>query len=489
MEEHVPHPDRRVVIDAGAVIKMKRVDRFGGQLFTTAGVLGEVKDEAARAFLASLPEEIKTREPASCHVAFVKNFAKGTGDLGFLSANDIELIALTVELQREAGLPVRRAPQELALGDGQISSWSPPKVSEASATEPASDSAAPPDAEPLEDGWEVPKPSRRAKGRQVPNKVAAEPVDGAGPLITETDALTETAQVTAELVQDDGTTVVKRGEKEQEHEQEKRQEQEQEQEQDLEEQEQEQEEECSDGSDTGGPRQYPSPWFDGPPPDEEEDDWSEDGEEAGEWITRDNLHRFGVGVEASEDVLVTCASADYSVQNVLLQMGITPLTFDGYAVRNVKLWGLVCRGCFHFMRDTRRLFCAKCGQATVMRVPIIVGEDGQPKVMDDGRRMRVKGAKYSCPAPRGGRGWKPVFAEDELMMGNRARELRHQERVYEKERKLRDPFNDSSTRGWHSRGTTGTGQMIHVTGAAPRVQVGYGRKNPNANNFRFRNKK
>merc|ERR1712135_51109 len=120
-----------------------------------------------------------------------------------------------------------------------------------------------------------------------------------------------------ELVQDDGTTVVKRGEKEQEHEQE-----------------QEQEEECSDGSDTGGPRPYPSPWFDGPPPDEEEDDWSEDGEEAGEWITRDNLHRFGVGVEASEDVLVTCASADYSVQNVLLQMGITPLTFDGYAVRN-----------------------------------------------------------------------------------------------------------------------------------------------------------
>ncbi|CAK0902990.1 unnamed protein product [Prorocentrum cordatum] len=160
-------------------------------------------------------------------------------------------------------------------------------------------------------------------------------------------------------------------------------------------------------------------------------------------------------------------------------MGITPLTFDGYAVRNVKLWGLVCRACFAFTRDTQRIFCPKCGNDTVQRVPIIVGEDGVPTAVNSGRKMKLKGSIYSVPKPQGGRARGPVFAEDELRMGGRDRELRHAERQQERERAAADPFNlDNGHKVWGQRGGTGP------RGGGGRVVAGYGRRNPNANNFK-----
>eukprot|EP00449_Zooxanthella_nutricula_P013161 CAMPEP_0198497256 /NCGR_PEP_ID=MMETSP1462-20131121/6294_1 /TAXON_ID=1333877 /ORGANISM="Brandtodinium nutriculum, Strain RCC3387" /LENGTH=101 /DNA_ID=CAMNT_0044226117 /DNA_START=32 /DNA_END=334 /DNA_ORIENTATION=+ len=92
--------DRKVVIDAGAAIKLQRLDRLGNELFTTSGVLAEVRDERARALLDTLPQELKVREPLPQDLAFVKQFAKATGDFGFLSQNDMDLIALTVQLHR-----------------------------------------------------------------------------------------------------------------------------------------------------------------------------------------------------------------------------------------------------------------------------------------------------------------------------------------------------------------------------------------------------
>lgn len=217
---------------------------------------------------------------------------------------------------------------------------------------------------------------------------------------------------------------------------------------------------------------------------EEEVDEEEDGSSAGEWVTSENMHRFGLSVAAPTELKVTCASSDYSVQNVLLQMGITPLTFDGYAVRSVKLWGLVCRACFFFSRDTQKVFCGKCGNDTVVRVPIIVDEDGQARVLNNGRKLRTKGTVYSVPKPTQGRGWKPIFAEDEMLMGGRDRERRHLERVFEKERQSRDPFNEDSSRAWYQRGSTSSGKAL--CSQAPRTQAGYGRQNPNANNFKHK---
>jgi len=166
-------------------------------------------------------------------------------------------------------------------------------------------------------------------------------------------------------------------------------------------------------------------------------------------------------------------------------MGIAPITFDGYQIRSAKLWGVVCRGCFFFSRETSKVFCPKCGHDTLDRVPLTVGEDGKIEVHDNRRRRNLKGTVYSIPKPKGGRGWQPIFAEDQLRMGGRDRELRHQAKLYDNERMAKDPFDyDNTARDWSKRGVTSTGNALNSS--APSMKAGYGKRNPNANNYRFR---
>merc|ERR1712139_297509 len=91
----------------------------------------------------------------------------------------------------------------------------------------------------------------------------------------------------------------------------------------------------------------------------------------------------------------------------------------------------------------------------------------------------------SVPKTKGGRAWKPLYAEDEVMIGGRDRQLRHAEKLQDKERQMRDPFNeDNACRAWwqrtNSSGCKGPADL-------PRMKAGLGRANPNANNYRHKN--
>lgn len=445
-------PPRQVVIDAGAAIRLKRLERFGGELLTTSGVYAEVRDERAKALLQTLPVELKIREPLPEDIAYTKQFAKVTGDLGFLSTNDLDLIALTVRLEREAGGKLRDRPAGLASSSEACSlpfDWAPEKAEKSNALPAEATAEA-----HAEDGWAVAGTGRRGKKSFSATTDAKEEDQREG------QDRSENKEEAAGDVGDDET--------------------------------QPQASQCARAAEEEKPVEATSNDCCDEPAEAENEELSEDGDSAGEWVTEENMHRFGVGVQLDEHVKVTCATADYSVQNVLLQMGITPLTFDGYAVKSVKMWGLICRGCFFFHRDSQKVFCPKCGNDTVVRVPIVVGKDGVPTVLNSGRKLRTKGQVFSMPKPQGGRAWKPLMSEDELKLGGRDREFRHLEKVHEKERQIRDPFNvDNAARSWHQRSTTATGKMITTSGGGPRIQAGYGRRlNPNANNFKgFKPKK
>jgi len=421
--------------------------------------LREIRDEKARALLRTLPQEIQVKEPLPQDIIFTKNFAKLTGDLGFLSSNDVDLIAVTVRLNREdGGAPLRERPAMLAQGaadEAMSNFWAPVKASPStgsSAVPASSDVAAPAaateeatpesgqkkdsccahDSQPSvpaadEEGWTA--GTARTKTIGKPMDQAKLSLDGDG------DAAAAAAAVAAALAEGS-----------------------------------EDEEEAPKADDEESER---------------DDEDEEDGDSAGEWVTSDNIRSFNVGCRLANNVRVSCATSDYSVQNVLLQMGIPPLTFEGYAVRTVKLWGLVCRACFHFSRDTEKCFCPKCGNDTVVRVPIIVGEDGKPTVQNNGRKLRTKGMIFSMPKPQGGRTWKPIMAEDEIYIGGRDKALRHAKNQSEKERAARDPFNQDNMEGsWFKRPAPG-GSRGGGGGGGPRMQAGYGhRTNPNANNFK-----
>lgn len=435
-------PDRKVVIDAGAAIKLQRLERFGSEIYTTRDVLSEIKDDKARALLDTMPIDLKVHEPAANDVAFVKVFAKETGDLGFLSMSDIGLIALAVSLQREAGGEVRNKPPQIVVEEGYVDfSWGPtkPKAVSTVESEPAPLEKEDEGGE-IEDGWS--KPTRRRCVKQSDAKPAnLETLNPKFKQWVEDDDLVLLAE---DAVQPDPAS------------------------------EEVDEELCSGDEEVCSDNELVCA----------ADELSDGGSSEGEWITPENMYRFGLGVEPAGGVKVACATADYTVQNVLLQMGITPLTFDGYAVLNVKIWGMVCRGCFFFTRDSERVFCKKCGHSTLVRVPIIVDNDGKVRALNAGRPLKRKGAIYSIPKPKGGRGFKPIFAEDEMMIGSRDRELRHTRNMRARERRGHDLFDgDNLARQWWQRGSC-NGKVI---GTAPvRVQAGYGRRNPNAVNFRHK---
>ena len=52
-----------MVLDAGALIKLQRVDQLGDVFYAPPAILREVKDARARGNMSMLPVDIQPREP------------------------------------------------------------------------------------------------------------------------------------------------------------------------------------------------------------------------------------------------------------------------------------------------------------------------------------------------------------------------------------------------------------------------------------------
>lgn len=92
----------------------------------------------------------------------------------------------------------------------------------------------------------------------------------------------------------------------------------------------------------------------------EDPDSEDDGE--GEWITPDNVaakkaqeifpssssRNKGKG-KSQGPLSVACMTADYAMQNVLLQMGLNLVGVEGKRITTVKSWVLRCHACFKYV--------------------------------------------------------------------------------------------------------------------------------------------
>lgn len=84
----------------------------------------------------------------------------------------------------------------------------------------------------------------------------------------------------------------------------------------------------------------------------EDDD--EDDDEGGEWITPDNVDEYKaaeIGVTADEIrkkavMAVGCMTADFAMQNVLLQMNLNLVSAGGYRVKKIRNSVMRCHACF-----------------------------------------------------------------------------------------------------------------------------------------------
>ncbi|KAK4349672.1 hypothetical protein RND71_032427 [Anisodus tanguticus] len=114
---------------------------------------------------------------------------------------------------------------------------------------------------------------------------------------------------------------------------------------------------------------------------------------------------------------VACVTADYAMQNVILQMGLRLVAPEGMLIRELHRWVLKCHACSKVTTDVGRIFCPNCGNGgTLRKVAVTVGENG---FVIAARRPRIslRGTKFSLPLPQGGRDAvtkNPILREDQL---------------------------------------------------------------------------
>jgi rRNA maturation endonuclease Nob1 len=176
-------------------------------------------------------------------------------------------------------------------------------------------------------------------------------------------------------------------------------------------------------------------------------------------------------VEVSWDgVSVVCCTSDYSMQNVLVQMGLRVISPTGQCIRAVRRYVMYCNACYRIHRkesDLTRMFCAFCGANHLSRVNCTMLENGEVQLhLKRNYTLSQKGTKYSLPAP----GAQPRFQgelllrEDQLLGG-----------IW-KQRTLRVKKEVASAFGEEVAGELG----VHVNKGA-KIVFGLGKKNnPNA---------
>ena len=120
------------------------------------------------------------------------------------------------------------------------------------------------------------------------------------------------------------------------------------------------------------------------------------------------------------ETTISSVTADYAMQNVILQMNMKLLTPDGMRITNLRRWVLRCHACQEVTRNTERVFCPKCGNASLTKVEHTVTADGVEQ-FGVRRKHVLKGTRFTLPMPKGGRREKaPILREDQLI-GMRAR--------------------------------------------------------------------
>ncbi|XP_061863874.1 RNA-binding protein NOB1 [Colius striatus] len=339
----VPH----VVADSGAFLSAAPLQDLALNLYTVPEVLAEIRDRAARRRLSALPCELRLRRPRPELLRLVTDFSKKTGDYPSLSAADLQVLALTCQLQAETD------------GTGSLR-WEPQDKVRLSSTPQH------PEAPVHLAGFHLPaKHKRPGKGQHQPS-----PESSTGP--SESDEFSSFLYWRAPLpsIEEELQELLKA-------------------------------EAISVSQETSEEQQSSE---DGGSAEEDEEESDDEG-----WITPSNLKQvqqdLGHCDTVPVGVQVGCVTTDFAMQNVLLQMGLHVLAVNGRLIRQARSYILRCHGCFRTTSDMSKVFCPHCGNKTLKKVAVSVSEDGSlhmhfsrnPKVLNP------RGLRYPLPAPQGGK--------------------------------------------------------------------------------------
>ncbi|SAM78170.1 related to NOB1-essential nuclear protein involved in proteasome maturation and synthesis of 40S ribosomal subunits [Ustilago bromivora] len=458
-----------LILDAGALIMRAPLDGLASEYYIPPRVVEEIKHASAREYLESLrlrPDfKLHVIQPGTASMVAVSEFAKKTGDIGVLSTQDLEVIALTYEreVSRHGHKRIRSSPDRKRGEAAASTSTSVKKEDEEGQASTSRSSSA--DAKAARQAAIEKKRQQKAEAKQ---KQLEEDAAAEGLTVDQLVArrIKENREKKAAKKQAKVATAA---------------------EPEPAQQASEQAEEDSQGQASTSHAEAGSEqgWVD----DAEYTDQESDGEGDGAWITPDNVQKaknLSMGfvsdsrmpgwkyVEESKDNLpepaellapeepleegwsrvessskakakqqqvsnkghlsrdfndpsiqsrpsltwdamgntskeghmtVACITGDFAVQNVLLQMGLSLLGVHGSRVRAVKSFVLRCHACMKVCKNMEKKFCPVCGNATLTKVAVTVDDTakgGFQLHLKKNYRFNLRGTKYSIPAPKPG---------------------------------------------------------------------------------------
>jgi RNA-binding protein NOB1 len=176
-----------------------------------------------------------------------------------------------------------------------------------------------------------------------------------------------------------------------------------------------------------------------------------------------------------------CATTDFAMQNVILQMNLELLSVDGMKVRKLKTWVTRCGACFTVYTNSdnpgplgKRLFCERCGSDVMQRIAASVdGKTGRLRLHLSKRyQHNLRGTKFSLPKPGSGNRFQGdlLLREDQLLMGAWSQKVKMISGG-----KARDAAQSIFGRDI----ATNVGCHANAV-SADDIRVGFGRRNPNA---------
>ena len=104
-------------------------------------------------------------------------------------------------------------------------------------------------------------------------------------------------------------------------------------------------------------------------------------------------------IKIEDDVNVFVNTADFTLQNVCMKMGIPIIGVDGLRIRNIKNYILKCTVCSRFIFEIDRKFCNFCGYPYLMKIGYNIFANGEIRINDRKPEPRKRGQIFDLPAP------------------------------------------------------------------------------------------
>lgn len=367
-----------IILDAGPILQnnpaVSTLLAGSENLVTTPSVISEIRDLNARSRLENtLRPFLTVQYPSPENIEFVKDFARRTGDLAVLSQTDIDVLALAYEIdceQNGGDQRLRKAPGQTRPSRKVQGGPSKEQVDLSNVREDVSTTAMDCTDVQLASKDEEPAVSANSADGQHysnPHPVNPQP-DASSDAPSEEPAhepvLTLRNLTISEIPVLDSHTNVTGGDNEAEHNASIEQEQ-------------------SSGSDS----------------------------ESDSWITPSNIKKHQAAdkngattLSGKEPIMeVATLTADYAMQNVLLQIGLYLISDSLQRVRNIRTYILRCHACFEKVKDTSKQFCPRCGKPTLTRVTCSTNSKGEFQIhLKKKMQWNHRGDRYSIPKPISG---------------------------------------------------------------------------------------